>query len=60
MFPAPFISAQAVPNTFARSMVRPQAATEPMPTTQEENVMDVDKNAEGGDANPEEHFLHLL
>ena len=54
MFPAPFISARAVPNAFARPPVRSPAALEPTPTTQEENIMEVDENVEGGDTNPEE------
>ena len=54
MFPAPFISARAVPNAFARPPARLPAAPEPTPTTQEENVMEVNENVEGGDTNPEE------
>ena len=54
MFPVPFITARTVPHAFATLPARPQATTEPVPTTQEENTMEVNGDIEGGDMKPEE------
>jgi hypothetical protein len=50
MFPAPFISARAVPHAFARTLARLPATSETAPT-QEANSMEIDEDVEGGDEN---------